>query len=187
MNPKFFLALLLALSSLQGSFSQAQIKKVKGIVTDGVAPLHNVNVRIKENGTGVKTNSEGHYEIRVDEGQTLVYSYVGKSSIEIVVEDVTRFLNIEMFDKIEQLDEVTVTQRKRRSQKELLEEYPTNKNLVKTSFGVLDKERSGHRIRIIEGEDLSNSGQDFVDGLQSWIPGMQVFRPSSLRPGGGSH
>ena len=137
MDYKFFLVLFMALSSIQVSFSQAQIKKVKGTVTDGVAPLQNVNVRIKENGTGVRTNSDGQYEIRVEEGQTLVYSHVGKISIEIKVEDVTRFLNVEMFDKIEQLDGVTVTKRKRKSQKELLEEYPTNKNLVKTSFGVL--------------------------------------------------
>ncbi|NAY91138.1 hypothetical protein GTQ34_04325 [Muricauda sp. JGD-17] len=185
MKYKFLLALLV-FPITQFVFSQAQLKKVEGIITDGYMPLQNVNITVKEDETGVLTDEKGRYEIRVDEGQTLVYSYVGKQSIEIVVEDVTRFLNIEMYDKIEVLDGVTVTKRKKRSQKELLEEYNNNKDLFKTAFGILDKKRIGYRMVTVDGEDLSQAGQDFVDGLQSRIPGMQVFRPNALRPGGGA-
>lgn len=167
-------------------WSQAQMKRIQGNITDGFEPLHNVNISIKESDTGVKTDAEGKYSILAEEGQTLVYSYVGKQTIEIMVEDVTRFLNIEMFDRVEELKGVTVTKRKRKSQKELLEEYQSNSKLIKTGFGILDKERSGYSMRIKEGKDLSVAGQDFVDALQAWIPGTQVFRPTTFRPGGGS-
>ncbi|MDC6364498.1 MULTISPECIES: carboxypeptidase-like regulatory domain-containing protein [Flavobacteriaceae] len=186
MNRILFLTLSGVLLCLQVTFSQAQIKTIKGIVTDGLVPLKNVNIIVKESENGVKTDAEGRYEIQVDEGQTLEYSYVGKSTIEIVIEDVTEFLNIEMFDKIEELEGVTVTKKKRKSQKELLFEYNTNENLIKSSFGLLDKERVGYRMRMIDGEQLRNSGADFVDGLQTLVPGIQVYRPGTLRPGGGS-
>lgn len=178
----FFTFLLLATIG----FSQDSFKRIQGLVTDGLDPIQNVNIVVKDTDKGVKTDASGRYDILVDEGQTLVYSYVGKQSVEIIVEDVTKFLNLTLYDNVEELEEVTVTKKKRRTQKELFEEYNENKNLIKTGFGILDKERSGYSIKIIEGKDLSQTGQDFVDGLQSWIPGIQVFRPSSLRPGGGA-
>ncbi|SHG34458.1 carboxypeptidase-like regulatory domain-containing protein [Flagellimonas flava] len=169
-----------------GLTAQVQVKKIKGIVTDGLSPLSNVNISIKDSDQGVKTDKTGRYEIYADEGQVLVYSYVGKQDMEIMIQDVTRFLNVEMFDKIEELDEVTVTKRSKKSQVELFKEYQENKSLIKTGFGILDREKTGYSMRILDGDDLSSAGQDFIDGLQAWIPGAQVFRPNAFRPGGGS-
>ncbi|MEM9647402.1 MAG: carboxypeptidase-like regulatory domain-containing protein [Bacteroidota bacterium] len=169
-----------------GLTAQVQVKKIQGIVTDGISPLHNVNISIKEGEKGVKTDKTGRYEIYADEGQVLVYTYVGKQDMEIMIQDVTRFLNVEMFDKIEELDEVTVTKRSKKSQVELFKEYQENKSLIKTGFGILDREKTGYSMRILDGDDLSPAGQDFIDGLQAWIPGTQVFRPNAFRPGGGS-
>ncbi|MGW9686099.1 carboxypeptidase-like regulatory domain-containing protein [Flagellimonas sp. 2504JD1-5] len=176
----------LFLSGFTAIFSQVSTKRISGFITDGLNPIENVSVKIKDTEKGVKSGENGAYEIYAEEGQTLVYSHLGKQSIEIIIEDVTSFLNITMYDDIENLDEVVVINRKKRTRKTLLEDYHTNKNLVKTAFGILDKERSGFSMRVIDGEQLSYAGQDFIDALQSWLPGIQIFRPTTFRPGGGS-
>ena len=158
-------------------FSQTQVKKIKGVVTDGFSPLPKASIIVKETDSGVESDENGKYEIYADEGQTLVYSYVGKKTTEIIVEDVTEFLNVTLYDNIEELDEVVVTKSKRKSQKDLLYEYDTNKDLIKTRFGILDKDRVGHSLRIFDAEELSPAAFDFIDALQSRLPGMIVIRP----------
>lgn len=176
---------LLFLFSVSSTFSQNSIKRISGFITDGLGPLENVSIKIKDTDKGVKSGSNGDYTIYADEGQTIVYSYLGKQTVEIIIEDVTVYLNITMYDDIEKLNEVVVTKRKQRTRKTLLD-YHNNKNLVKTAFGILDKERSGFSMRVIDGDQLNYAGQDFVDALQSWVPGIQVFRPSTFRAGGGA-
>lgn len=163
-------------------FSQEEIKKISGIVTDGFAPLQNVNILVKGTDVGIKTDKLGKYSIFANEGQTLVYSYVGKQPVEIIIEDVTEFLNIVLYDKVEELEGVTVTKRKRKSQKDLLNEYNENRNLIKTGFGILDKERIGFSLRIIDTDDLNPAAIDFVTALENRVPGIKVDRSDPTRP-----
>lgn len=174
-----FLAFLLLTSII---FSQEEIKKIRGIITDGFEPLQNVNILVKGTDIGIKTNKLGKYEIFANEGQTLVYSYVGKQPVEIIIEDVTEFLNIALYDRVEELEGVTVTKRKRKTQKDLLNEFNENKNLIKTGFGILDKERTGFSLRIIDTDDLNPSAIDFVTALENRIPGIKVDRSDPARP-----
>ncbi|MCL6266125.1 carboxypeptidase-like regulatory domain-containing protein [Flagellimonas myxillae] len=161
--------------------SWGQTKQVRGSVSDGKAPLANVNIKIKGTDTNTLTDGEGKYQIEVYEGEMLVFSHQGKKTVEIVVEDITRNLNVTLKSWVEELDEVVVTKRRKKSQNELFKEYNTNKNLIKTSFGILDKESLGHSLKVVDGDDLSPAGQDFVDALESWIPASYVFRPSAFR------
>ena len=166
----------------QNAFTQEVLQTISGTVTDGVDPLSNVNIVVKNTDRGVKTNAMGKYLIRVNEGETLVYSYVGKKTLEIIVEDVTEFLNITMYDKVTELDEVRLTQTKRKTQKELFKEYNTNKDLIKTAYGILDKRRSGFSIKIAEGEDLILGGSDFTFALSSLLPGIRIVTDSNSSP-----
>lgn len=78
------LALILALV-LQISF--AQEKSVSGVVTsaeDGL-PIPGVNVVVKGTSRGVQTDFDGKYSINVTVGETLLFSYVGSTSQEILV------------------------------------------------------------------------------------------------------
>jgi hypothetical protein len=160
-------------------FSQTQLKKIRGIVSDGMNPLSKVSIVVKGNDSGTESQTDGTYEIYANEGETLVYSYVGKQPMEIIVEDVTSILNVVLYDRIEELDEVVVTKRKRirKSQKDLFLEYNSNKNLIKTRFGILDKDNVSYSLKIFEGNDLNPAGLDFVSALQSAIPGLIVVRP----------
>lgn len=177
---KIIFLFFLSLTSI--TFSQEEIKKIRGIVTDGFEPLQNVNILVKGTDIGIKTNKLGKYEIFANEGQTLVYSYVGKQPVEIIIEDVTEFLNIVLYDKVEELEGVTVTKRKRKTQKDLFNEYNENKNLIKTGFGILDKGRTGFSLKVFDTDDLNPAAIDFVTALENRVPGIRVDRSDPTRP-----
>ncbi len=77
------IALLLLL--LNSAFLFAQ-KEVSGVVKDKTgAPLPGVNIVEKGTSNGVSTDFEGSYKIKVKEGATLIFTYVGFSTIEKAV------------------------------------------------------------------------------------------------------
>jgi iron complex outermembrane receptor protein len=74
--------LLLLLILLNASFLFAQ-KEISGIVKDNTGfALPGVNIIEKGTNNGVSTDINGAYKIKVNEGATLVFSYIGFSKIE---------------------------------------------------------------------------------------------------------
>lgn len=72
----------LLLFLLQVSFLFAQ-KEITGVVTDnGGLPLIGVNIVEKGTSNGTTTDIEGVYKIKVKEGATLLFTYVGFSNLE---------------------------------------------------------------------------------------------------------
>ncbi|MDO5105000.1 carboxypeptidase-like regulatory domain-containing protein [Capnocytophaga sp.] len=56
----------------------AQTVSVKGTVTDeNKVPLPGVNVLVKNTTRGVSTDFDGNYEIKVQQGEVLTFSYIG--------------------------------------------------------------------------------------------------------------
>ena len=150
---KCCLFLIIISASIWGQQKQITIS---GKVTDGTAPIPDVNISVPNSEKGTRTDAEGFYKISLDEGSLLVYSHLGYESVEIVTEDVDRTLNIVIIPIVNQLDNVTVIKTKpRKTQKELFSEYNTNPNLIKTMFGILDKETIGFSLRILDTEDLN--------------------------------
>ena len=85
MRTKFsgFLTLLLAFV-VQISF--AQEKTVTGTITDNEGlPLPGVNVLVQGTSTGTQSDFDGNYSIEIAEGETLVFSYVGFETQEILI------------------------------------------------------------------------------------------------------
>lgn len=73
------------LSILSINFALAQ--NVSGTITDANGtPLPNVNVIEKDTSNGVVTDFDGNYSITISENATLVFSYVGYDTQEIVVD-----------------------------------------------------------------------------------------------------
>ncbi|WP_282161760.1 carboxypeptidase-like regulatory domain-containing protein [Ulvibacterium marinum] len=157
--------------------SQETIKTIKGTISDGQDPLRDVNITVKDTDRVVSTDASGKYEIDTHEGETLVYSHIGKETLEILVEDVTTFLNVTLRDKIQELDEVVVTKRYHKTQKELYGEYNGNKNLIKTIYGILDISKMPFRAQIIDGDDINLSAVDILTVLRAKIP--NVFIPNN--------
>jgi iron complex outermembrane receptor protein len=57
-------------------------KRCLGVVKDNTGNLLPVNIIEKGTQNGVSTDSDGSYKIKVKEGATLVFSYVGFSKLE---------------------------------------------------------------------------------------------------------
>lgn len=128
-------------------------KEVFGTISDEYEPLENVVVSVNDQNTGTTTDANGKYRIAVEEGDVLRFELLGKLPLEIKVEDVTRILNITLFDDVEKLDEVTVRKRLK-TQEERAMEYATNPNIIKNAFGYLDKETVGYSMRILNESDF---------------------------------
>lgn len=69
--------------------------------------LPGVNVVIKNTSTGTATDFDGNYEIKVNIGDVLVFSYVGYKTIEITYSGQDS-LNVQLDEDAAQLDEIVV-------------------------------------------------------------------------------
>ena len=107
------LLLILTVLSLSGTTGlMAQERTVSGRVTsveDGT-PLPGVNVVLKGTQVGTVTDADGNYRLTVpgEEGETLVFTFIGLRSEEVPVENRT-LVDIQMQPDVTQLSEVIVT------------------------------------------------------------------------------
>jgi len=154
--------------------AQNNVRTVTGIVTDGRSPLKNVKIENTNSDSIEYTDANGRYSIEATVGDQITYAYVGFKSIEILIEDVTRILNIEMFPDITALEEVTVTKTKRKSQQELALEYSSNPNLIKTAYGIIDPETAAYQIRILSEEFISSVNLCILDIIRNEFPSVKV-------------
>ena len=87
---------------------QAVQKTIQGkIVDDQGVPLPGVSVVIKGTTNGTITNLDGMYSLNVAEGDTIVYSFIGFKSQQIVVGKKSTY-DIVLAPDVEKLDEVVV-------------------------------------------------------------------------------
>ncbi len=175
---KNFCLILLAAFLCLPTLAQNQIQ-ISGRVKDGNDPLPDVRIQVENTDISTFTDKTGRYKITVEPKQTVFFTYTGMGMIEYIAEDVDAVVNIQMYPDVQLLDEVVVEKR-RKSQKELEKEYVTNKKVIKTGFGYIDQDRVGYPIRVIDGDRLSPVGIDFIGSLQSFIPGMQIYRPNGI-------
>ena len=145
----FFTGLFILFSGL--AYGQ---KTITGRVTDGKSPLSNVQIANLASGSKTTSDAEGQYQIMAEPRQELRYTYMGMDTVTIMVEDVTRILNVKMNPKVEELDEVTVSKTILKGQKEMKLQYDSNPNIVKSAFGFIDKEASAFSMRILSEEEL---------------------------------
>ena len=82
---------------------------IKGKVTDKKTsePLIGVSVKIKGTNAGASTDVNGNYSLNVPENGTLVITYIGYVTQEVVVNNLAS-INIELETVISVLDEVVV-------------------------------------------------------------------------------
>lgn len=82
---------------------------VTGTVTEQSTslPLPGVNILIKDTATGAATDFDGNYQINANNGDVLVFSYVGYVTQEITYSGQST-INVEMVEDAAQLDEVVI-------------------------------------------------------------------------------
>lgn len=140
-------------------------------------PIPNVNILLKGTDRGTQTNESGRFTLNVPARGVMVFSSLGYSGLELAVPETEEELKVVLSPKATELEEVTVKKRRHKRQKDFLAEYPENENLIKSSNGVLSKDRSSTSLRVISGSDLVATGPDFLSSLKNLNPNMRVVRP----------
>lgn len=166
MRTKFSGILTLVLAFVV-QFSFAQQQSISGTVTDDMGmPLPGVNIVIQGTATGTQSDFDGNYSINAAVGQTLVFSYVGFTTIERAVTSTTSRINVQM-ESGEQLEQVVVTalgiSRERRSLGYAVSEVQSE-SIEQRSEGDLNRVLAGKAagLNITNSSGISGSATNVV-------------------------
>ncbi len=120
-------------------------------------PLPGVNVVVKGTSNGTATDFDGNYRIEVNNGDVIVFSYIGYQSIEMTYSGQSK-LNIQLIEDASQLDEIVII-----------------------GYGVQKKSKVlGSAVRV-NGDELKDNPVPSIDAaLQGKAAGVQVIQGSGL-------
>ncbi|MDX1285358.1 MAG: SusC/RagA family TonB-linked outer membrane protein, partial [Draconibacterium sp.] len=156
--------ILFLIAILAYSAGYAQLKTITGKVTDSESGevLPGVTIVVKGTTIGTITNFDGEYSINVETGQTLVLSYIGYTTQELVVAE-ANVLDVQLVQSIESLEEVVVI-----------------------GYGQVKKEDATGSVQAVNSDDFNpgaiTSPQELVSGK---IAGVQITTGGGA-PGSGA-
>lgn len=157
----FAVLILLCLPIMSVKAVPSQTSTVSGVVISGTdeLPLVGVSVLVKETANGTITDIDGNFKLNVVSGQTLVFSYIGYVTQEIVVTD-QKSLNVILKEDTEILDEVVVV-----------------------GYGVQKKKLVTGATVQVKGESLAKMNTNSpLQGMQGQTPGVNISSTSG-QPG----
>ena len=148
-------------SSTSVAMQQQQQKTVQGTVTDAAGPVIGATVMEKGTSNGTVTDFDGNFSLSVKPGATLVISYVGYTTQEVVVGNNTKF-NVTLSEDNTALEEVVVV-----------------------GYGVQKKKLVTGATVEVKGENIQKlNTTQALGALQSQTPGVNI-QASSGQPGDG--
>jgi hypothetical protein len=156
------------------SFGQNS-RMVFGVISDGEEPIKQATILNVSTSTFAKSDENGRYQIAVNTGDELEFSYTALRTMTLKIEDVTRVLNIIMIPEITELNEVEVTARKRITQKQLAIDYKFNDKIIKTTWGYMDTETFTGQVWTMRAENFNNTSNCILDLLRGRAPGVRVY------------
>jgi len=140
-------------------FSFAQEKTLKGVVTEDGYPLPGVTVVIKGTTMGTQTDLDGNYAIKVNQGEVVVFSFIGLKNVEHKVAAANTF-NVVMKAEDSVLDEVVVV-----------------------AYGTASKESVTGSIAVVKSEDIQKRpATNAIGALEGASAGVQINNTSG-QPG----
>jgi len=171
-----FLTLLMVLSA-QLLFAQG--KTISGTVSDqdGI-PLPGATVLVKGTTNGVSTDFDGNYSIEAENGDIIVFSFIGYITTEINVANSTT-INVSLKTDSQQLEEVVITAQGIKREKQAL-----GYSVATVGSDEIEQRTEGDVGRILRGKasgvnitsqsGISGSGTNIViRGLQSFSQNNQ--------------
>lgn len=156
--PILFLFFMIGMVSL----SNAQQITVTGTITDSEDGTTLIGVSVIQKGTtqGTTTDFDGNYSITVEQGSTLVYSYIGYNEQEMIANQAN--IDIVLAPKSELLDEVIIIG------------YGTQKKSDKTGA-----------VSHVTAEELNQGAlSDPIQGLQGKAAGVSITKKGGDPNGG---
>ncbi|MEN7548004.1 TonB-dependent receptor [Rapidithrix thailandica] len=130
-----------------------QESRVKGVVTDETGQaMVGVNVLVKGTSKGTTTDLNGEYNLVVDEGDVLLFSFIGYITSEIPVGNSSQ-INVDLKPDVAQLSEVVVV-----------------------GYGTQKKVNLTGAVSAVKGEEiLKRPVANTTQALQGMVPGLTVI------------
>ncbi len=169
-----------ALANVTGKFTTIQrdgtgqqSSLVKGKVVDEEnKPLPGVTITVEGTTRGVITDNDGSYSIHVSPSDKLVFSFIGLES-QVIPVDRQEIINIQMKDKKEELDEVTVVAFGKQKKESVIASITTvNPGELKVPSSNLTTALAGRMAGIIS---YQRSGEPGADNAEFFIRGVTTF------------
>ncbi len=142
-------------------FSNESEGFVTGIISGIEGSLNNVSVINKASNQGIASGTSGTYKIKAKEGDILVFTYLGKKTVNIRVSKAD-IINITMGDIKENLDEVLITSEVEKEE------------LVNTGNRLVDKKSLGYAIESIGEEEISELDTDVKQAVKGQFAGLEI-------------
>ena len=160
MRKKIIFSFLVLLFSVGFAYAQ---NTVSGSVKDVAGQaLPGVNIQVKGTSQGAASDFDGNYEIKAAVGDVLIFTYLGYSTKEVVVED--EITDVVLNEDLLRLDEVIVT----------------------GTSGITTKKQLGSAISSVSYKDLSDARSvvSIGEALQGQVAGAYITRNSGNPSGG---
>ena len=155
--------LIVLLFTMQAVFGTLSAKPVSGRVTSATdgEPLIGATVQVQGSLSGVVTDLEGNYTVQAEQGQTLVFSYVGFLTKSVKVGS-NNTIDIVLEEDRQSLEEVVVV-----------------------GYGVLKKKLLTGATTQVKGEDIAKlNTTNPLQAMQGQTPGVSI-QSTSGQPGSG--
>lgn len=107
---KYYLTLTCLLFVYSNTMSQ-NFTEIKGIVRDSAnnGPIAFTNIYLKNNNSiGTISNQEGYFNLKIEDADTIIFSYIGYNSTSICSTKLKNFVEIKLTKKPIELSEVVV-------------------------------------------------------------------------------
>ena len=142
------------------SFNGLAQKAITGTVVDENGnPLPGATVLVKGTSSGVASDFDGNYSITANEGDTLVFSFIGFSPNEVTV-GASNIIDVSIFQDASSLKEVVVT-----------------------AYGTQKRESIAGAVSVIDSDQIENATfSNAVKSLEGLVSGLRVIQ-SSGQPG----
>lgn len=171
MLTRFLIALFCSIQMLfaVNGYGQ-QTVTVSGTVTDAQGqPLPGVTITIVGTTRGVITDNDGTYSIEVKSSDKLAFSFVGMESQIIDIDNRTN-INVEMKEKIDELEEVTVVAFGKQKKESVISSISTvNTTELKVPSSNLSTSLAGRVAGLISYQRTGEPGEDdasfFIRGV----------------------
>ena len=159
----FIVYFLMFLGISYGLFAQTK-QEVSGYVTSFGTPVVHAKVAVVGTDLMTATDSKGYYTIEVTPRQELQFSYVGLQTVTIIIEDVTKTLNVKMLPEVNDLDEVTVKEKVKKIEAFSDELGEDGKPIwMPTSMGPIFTQNGS--TSYVKGKDLNLAARDLTIAL----------------------